>query len=425
MDSYLIEFRFFGKAKREAKKLIWDVNRTCRIRPSHRPVPHVTLAGPFITRNQNKLVSDFKKLCEKYSVMKYHVIGFNTFEDNRVVYIDINPNEELDEFRWELANMLRPYCYLKQYDLQRKFEFHATVAMKLTPDKFRCVNNYIEKRPKLDYKHLLLRVAIIKNSKILYEYDFILKRLLNRREAKSWTVLTQTFKAMKNCFEEGENNIKKIDYEKYVQSRIQTEEINIEQIKQGFFSKIFNIGKRKIFFISDTHFDHTNIIKYCKRPFNSTSDMNKAMLNNWNGIVKKNDIVFFLGDIAFGRDSRNADYWLSKLNGNIYFIKGNHERISRKKNVFDKLIAKYKSDQFFLVHDPKNIPEDWKGWAICGHHHNNKTREFPFIDGKKKRINVSVELINYQPLDVDRLFELDFENVGFMETIDSEPIMNH
>ena len=55
----------------------------------------------------------------------------------------------------------------------------------------------------------------------------------------------------------------------------------------------------EILFISDTHFDHTNIIKFCKRPFKSTNEMNEVMLDNWNSTVKKNDIVFLLRYFPF------------------------------------------------------------------------------------------------------------------------------
>lgn len=41
----------------------------------------------------------------------------------------------------------------------------------------------------------------------------------------------------------------------------------------------------KVFFTSDTHFNHTNIIQYCQRPFKSTDEMNEAMIDNWNSVV--------------------------------------------------------------------------------------------------------------------------------------------
>jgi hypothetical protein len=140
--------------------------------------------------------------------MNYSVVGFDTFEDNRVVYIDIKPDDKLDEFRWDLSKTIRYYCtspYCKDlgsFDLKRQFYFHATVAMNLTPDKFSCVKRYISNKAKPNYKLILLRATILKNSQILYEYDFMLNRLLNRGEANSWRVLTQTFRAVEKYLEE-------------------------------------------------------------------------------------------------------------------------------------------------------------------------------------------------------------------------------
>ena len=106
------------------------------------------------------------------------------------------------------------------------------------------------------------------------------------------------------------------------------EEIDVERIKENLFSKksgllrriIGKFGKRNVFFIGDLHLDHANIIKYCSRPFSSVEEMNNTMINNWNNSIKKDDVVFFLGDMALGRGSRKADYWVNKLNGNIIFI---------------------------------------------------------------------------------------------------------
>lgn len=175
--------------------------------------------------------------------------------------------------------------------------------------------------------------------------------------------------------------------------------------------KIMEDMPKKVFVIGDLHLDHANIIKYCNRPFKSTSEMNYFIVNNWNNTVKNNDVVYFLGDMAFGRGSHSTDYWVSKLNGKIIFIKGSHDK-SKKIKFHDKLILEYKSHKFLLIHDPNNAPKQWKGWIIHGHHHNHYLDEFPFINGKNKTINVSVELINYKPLDIDELFKLNFENIA-------------
>lgn len=157
-----------------------------------------------------------------------------------------------------------------------------------------------------------------------------------------------------------------------------------------------------IYFISDTHFDHTNIIKYCDRPFSSTEEMNNHMLERWNSTVSKDDIVFFLGDLTFGRGRRHIDYWLGQLNGRIEFVKGSHDTeksgwvVMREYNIL--LAEPYK---FYLVHDSLDVPCDWTGWVIHGHHHNY----CPFMDRRHKRFNVSVEVIDYTPVSLDRILE--------------------
>jgi calcineurin-like phosphoesterase family protein len=187
-----------------------------------------------------------------------------------------------------------------------------------------------------------------------------------------------------------------------------------------YFLNLFKIESKNIF-LNALHLDHTNIIRFCKRPFKNTEKMNRILVNNWNRLVRPQDIVYYLGDISVGRNSRKADYWLNKLNGKIIFIKGNHYRDkSNKIKLLENTILEYKNKKFFLVHDPKDAPNDWKDWVICGHHHNNKPKDCPFINGKKKQINVSVEMINYPPLDIDKLFELEFEKINFMETINSK-----
>lgn len=177
----------------------------------------------------------------------------------------------------------------------------------------------------------------------------------------------------------------------------------------------------KIFVIGDLHLDHTNIIKYCNRPFSSTKEMNEAIVNNWNEMVKQKDIVYFLGDMAFGKGSRKMDYWLNKLNGEVIFIKGNHDK-SKEIKLFNDLILKYEGYKFLLIHNPQNVSEQWKGWVIHGHGHNNDLKNYPFINGKKKTINVGVEVIDYKPLDIKKLFKLNFTKIRMMKTINSEPL---
>lgn len=82
-------------------------------------------------------------------------------------------------------------------------------------------------------------------------------------------------------------------------------------------------------FVSDTHFCHTNIIKYCDRPFKDVDKMNEGLIQNWNKCVKPNDIIFHLGDFMFGT-RRLADIG-ARLNGRKHLIIGNHDEGNIKK----------------------------------------------------------------------------------------------
>lgn len=78
------------------------------------------------------------------------------------------------------------------------------------------------------------------------------------------------------------------------------------------------------FFTSDTHFFHSRSIELCNRPFANVEEMNETLIANWNSIVKQNDVVFHLGDFCFG----SISLWekiLSRLNGKIHLILGNHD----------------------------------------------------------------------------------------------------
>ena len=76
-----------------------------------------------------------------------------------------------------------------------------------------------------------------------------------------------------------------------------------------------------IWFTSDNHFGHANIIKYCNRPFSGIADMDARMVDEWNNAIKDDDIVYHLGDFTFG-DEHKARSYFRQLNGHI-FVLGN------------------------------------------------------------------------------------------------------
>lgn len=86
----------------------------------------------------------------------------------------------------------------------------------------------------------------------------------------------------------------------------------------------------KLFLVSDVHFNHKNIIDYCKRPFSSVQEMNEMLIKNWNEKVPPDGIVFDLGDHALGGDVDAARNFTHRLNGEIHLILGNHDQVARK-----------------------------------------------------------------------------------------------
>jgi len=190
MIHYLIEFRFHGYAKKFGKSLIYEVARKFRVRgvTRRRVVPHITLFGSFATRYEEKMVSEVVNVGRKYTLVPFRVKGFNYFDETRkVIYLNIDPSTELEELRWEIAKRLLKTTKTKSnHDKNRKFQFHATIADKDIDRKFSEIWNYVIKsKEELNINQHLLRITILRSGRILYEYDLILKKLLNRRQALS------------------------------------------------------------------------------------------------------------------------------------------------------------------------------------------------------------------------------------------------
>jgi len=80
------------------------------------------------------------------------------------------------------------------------------------------------------------------------------------------------------------------------------------------------------FFTSDTHFGHQRIIELCNRPFSSVEEMNEAMIERWNAVVRPTDTVYHMGDVAMGRIAESLPL-VGRLNGRKKLVPGNHDRI--------------------------------------------------------------------------------------------------
>ena len=80
----------------------------------------------------------------------------------------------------------------------------------------------------------------------------------------------------------------------------------------------------KVFFISDTHFYHENILKFCHRPFKDINDQTEQLISNWNSVVPEDGIVFQHGDFIHNGQIDVVRRIVERLNGKIWWILGNH-----------------------------------------------------------------------------------------------------
>ena len=390
-DKYLIEFRFHGHAKRTLKELREAIAKNFNARIGERKeVPHITIVGPCRTDDRKKLIREVENVAKKYDLVGFRLGGFDYFP-GRAIYADILPSKELVEMRQNLVKKLGKFCQLTEHDHKPKFSAHSTLCLnthfsgRTSNNIERTFDKILEflsswKMPEMD--SYVLRVTVLGgNSKIVCEYDLMLKRMLSRREALD----RDTFK-------------KTIDAFRKRQAKIGLNRPNRpEPVNEDDYSG-------RVFVISDLHFDHKNIIRFCNRPFRTTREMNHALMENWNRVVGDDDRVYYLGDMAYGRQKRPIDFWLSKLNGEIRFIRGNHDTdiITRAEVIKDKFPIRYRGREFLLMHDPYR-PSWWDGWIIHGDKHNNDLARYPHVHHKNKTINVCAELTKYTPISLDEI----------------------
>lgn len=84
-------------------------------------------------------------------------------------------------------------------------------------------------------------------------------------------------------------------------------------------------NNQKVFFTSDLHVGHRNVIRFCHRPFTDIKEMSEKLIENWNSIVGENDIVFDLGDMFWFDGRHDVKRFVDKLNGFIFKVPGNHD----------------------------------------------------------------------------------------------------
>jgi calcineurin-like phosphoesterase family protein len=168
-----------------------------------------------------------------------------------------------------------------------------------------------------------------------------------------------------------------------------------------------------IFFTSDEHYSHANIIKFCNRPFADTQEMKESLIANHNKVVRAGDRVYHLGDIFWHTTSDNeALEIITRLNGQHYYIYGNHEEVLRNKAIRERFqwckdtenlkISGYPN--IFLCHYAMRV---WNGshknsWHLFGHSHN-ALADTVNKDDSKFSFDVGVDAQHYSPISLEQV----------------------
>jgi calcineurin-like phosphoesterase family protein len=166
-----------------------------------------------------------------------------------------------------------------------------------------------------------------------------------------------------------------------------------------------------IFFASDHHFHHQNILTFkdsegaVLRDFESVEHMNEHMVYMHNSRVRPQDKVYFLGDVTMARNAKGLEI-LARMNGEKVLVKGNHDLCKAEQYLqyFKDVRGSHQFDGIILTHIPIH-PESLARWGVNvhGHLHNNVVR-MPLAQIPDRRyFNVSMERINYTPISLEEI----------------------
>jgi calcineurin-like phosphoesterase family protein len=172
-----------------------------------------------------------------------------------------------------------------------------------------------------------------------------------------------------------------------------------------------------IHFCADTHFRHSNILKYCSRPFNTIEEHDKTIKKNWNNAVNPGDTVYFLGDWCFGSRLDALNY-IRELNGYIKFIWGNHDKalkdlkrfahhfspeLDRVEFLGDYAEITYQHQFIVLSHYAFRVfnKSHYGSWNLFGHSHATLPD-----DPHSLSIDIGVDAHAYTPISFEKVKEI-------------------
>lgn len=166
----------------------------------------------------------------------------------------------------------------------------------------------------------------------------------------------------------------------------------------------------EVWFSADLHFGHKNIIKFCSesRPFDNIEAHNEELVKRHNEVVKPDDVVWHLGDIAFGKDNL---HYLGRMNGRKKLVMGNHDMYKTVEYMkyYSRLAGVIEYQNIILSHIPVN-ENQFARWDynVHGHLHQNNMDD-------PRYLNVGVDQFNLYPVPLYRIKEIFKDRLDAVE----------
>ncbi len=167
-----------------------------------------------------------------------------------------------------------------------------------------------------------------------------------------------------------------------------------------------------ILYTSDLHFGHANVIGFDNRPFSDVDEMDRNLIEMWNARVQMDDTVYIVGDLCY-RNSKPAEWYLSKLKGHKILILGNHD---------DPIINNAEAHRYLEGLEQMKVIKDgdvrihlshfpMAGWRsyhrgsyhIFGHIHNRKNETYEIMKKLPRALNAGCMINNYMPASFEEL----------------------
>ncbi|MFP4526717.1 MAG: metallophosphatase, partial [Bacteroidales bacterium] len=173
-----------------------------------------------------------------------------------------------------------------------------------------------------------------------------------------------------------------------------------------------DINNQNVFFTSDTHFHHKNIIEYCNRPFSSLKSMDETMMARWNNVVGPDDVIFHAGDFCFG-NQESWKYLLNNLNGKKYLAIGNHD-----KSVTPEEFVDVKQIFNIIIMGDEEVPPGGQRITVCHYpmiswyqSHRGSWQLFGHVHGmlsgkgilSPNQLDVGVDANHFSPISYDQV----------------------